>query len=449
MKTLSPDLSWIAVAALLGLAACSDNGPLAPSRTEPAPVGGDVPGSDDMAIPTKELDSWPASSPRDPGEPAVPRQAVVNVSEAAGVDLPTLNARWNTTTVRELEDGVYAVIETPAGYNVEYLCEQMTLSGDCDVAQPNWELEAPEVNHGIVAFVESGHVFSDVEDQGALTRIGAPTAQLQYQGNGTVVAVLDTGVDFTHPDLAGALLAGWDFVEGDADPSDVADGIDQDGDQIVDEGAGHGTHVAGIIHAVAPGAQILPVRVMDSEGVGNSADIARGIRWAVDNGADVINMSLGMRASADVMKDALDYADSLGVFVVASAGNEGIQVSDHFPANLSKVVAVAATDANDLKAPFSNFGSYVDLSAPGEGILSTYLGGQYAVWSGTSFSTPMVAGGAALWYEKYPGGNPADATNAVKDTASPLDTTGLPYDGKIGAGLLDCAALILWTPTAF
>ncbi|HMB70630.1 MAG TPA: S8 family serine peptidase, partial [bacterium] len=319
--------------------------------------------------------------------------------------------------------------------------------GDCDVAQPNWELEAPEVNQGVVAFVEGGHVFSDVEDQGALARIGTVAAHLQYQGTGTVVAVLDTGVDLAHPDLAGAFLPGWDFVDDDADPNDVADGVDQDEDGLVDEGAGHGTHVAGIIHAVAPGAQILPVRVMDSEGVGNSAGIARGILWAVDNGADVINLSLGMRVDADVMKEALDYADSLGVLVVASAGNEGIQESHHFPANLSKVVAVTATDANDLKAPFSNYGSYVNLSAPGEGILSTFLGGQYAVWSGTSFAAPMVAGGAALWYERFPGGIPDDATEAVEDTASPLDTSGTPYDGKIGTGLLDCAALVLWTPS--
>jgi hypothetical protein len=435
-------ISWLALGALVLGSGCSGgDGPLAPGP------GGGTAGAIEEAggtqKPIKQLEGGSSPGSGNAPAPFVPGQAVVNVAETAGVDLATLNARWRTTTVRELEDGQYAVVQVPTGEDVWSLCGEMLESGDCDVAQPNYELEAPEVNHGVVAFVETDHVFSDVADQSALSRIGVPVAHLQSTGAGAVVAILDTGVDLAHADLAGAFLPGWDFVDDDADPTDAADGIDQDGDGLTDEGAGHGTHVAGIVHAVAPAAMLLPVRVMDSEGMGNSVGIARGIRWAVDHGADVINLSLGMVTDAYVIKDAVDYADNRRVLVVASAGNQGIQESHHFPARMSSVIAVAATNANDLKAPFSNYGSYVNVSAPGEAILSTFPGGGYAVWSGTSFSAPMVSGGAALWYQKHPWGGPSAATDAVEETARQLDYPGQPYDGKLGEGRLDVAALVM------
>lgn len=439
----NPVFSLGAAALLLG-AGCSDRTPLSPSGFGPDPGTGTAidPDGGGTQKPIKQLEGGAGYNTGVPPAPFVPGQVVVNVSEAAGVTLPVLNARWSTSTVLELEDGQYAVVQVAENDDVWTLCADLLASGDCDVAQPNYDLEAPEINHGILAFVESGHVYSDVIDQSAFARIGVPVAHQQAIGTGSVVAVLDTGVDLAHPDLAGVLLPGWDFVDDDPDPSDLADGIDQDGDGVVDEGAGHGTHVAGIVHAVAPAAQILPVRVMDTEGIGNSVTVARGIRWATDNGVDVINLSLGMNTDADVIRDAIQYADNNNVLVVASAGNDGVQESHHFPARLSNVVAVAATDSLDMKASFSNYGSYVDLGAPGVGILSTYLGGTYAVWSGTSFSVPMVAGGVALWHQKNPWTKSIDATNAVEASAYPVDYSGLPYDGKMGSGRLDVAALV-------
>jgi subtilisin family serine protease len=375
-----------------------------------------------------------------PSVPVVPDQVVVRLAD--GLDLPTFNDVWGTSTVLELEGGDYALVSSPAGLNPWYLGESMEVSGDCLVAEPNFEVESPESNQGVVAFYEAGKVYADVLDQDAILRIGTPQAHLTATGSGVVVAIVDTGIDGTHPDLTGHVSPGWDFVDGDPDPMDIADGIDQDGDGLVDEAAGHGTHVAGIVRTVAPGASLLPVRVLNTEGVGTSVDVARGVRYAVDQGAHVINLSLGMNAVADVIKDAIQYAEGVGVLVTSSAGNRGVEDNHHFPARISQAMSVAATNAADLKASFSSYGSPVSICAPGEGILSTYLDHEFAVWSGTSFSTPMVSGAAALWLEISPGSSPSSTVDVIEETSLALDFSGFWYDGKMGEGRLDVAALV-------
>ncbi|NNE43887.1 MAG: S8 family serine peptidase, partial [Gemmatimonadetes bacterium] len=374
------------------------------------------------------------------GPPTIPGQLVVDLSVA--VDLPTFHSRWGTATLAEIEGSEAVLVRLPAGQDAMGTAFQMIIGGDCDTAEPNFELESPDANQGVVAFVETGHVFSDVADQDALGRIGAPAAQALGTGAGVVVAIIDTGIDATHPDLAGAVLPGWDFVQNDGDASETWNNVDDDLDGMVDEGKGHGTHVAGIVHAVAPGAMLLPVRVLDDEGMGSSFDVARGIRWAVDQGAQVINLSLGMSAKPEVVKEAIEYAEDAGVFVAASAGNFGQHVHSHYPAKFSDVVGVAATDATDMKAGFSSFGSLVSVSAPGDAILSTYPGGLHAVWSGTSFATPMISGGAAIRAEIRPGSSADELAEAIEDSAFPVDYTGLPYAEEMGSGRVDLAAMV-------
>src|SRR5205823_5202141 len=135
--------------------------------------------------------------------------------------------------------------------------------------------------------------------------------------------IIDTGCDLNHPDLFRSIVGGWDFVDNDASPTDVKDNIDNDRNGAIDEAFGHGTHVAGIIHLVAPDAQLLIVRVLDADGRGNMVDVAAGIRWAVNQGAKVINLSLGSSThSGDALEHALDEAVTRGVVVVAAAGNQ-------------------------------------------------------------------------------------------------------------------------------
>jgi len=415
-------------AVLLGGCSERDHGPLGPADPQL------------VRLPELHLEGGSGSGLGRPGAPSVPGEMVVRLADT--ITLPEFHANWGTTTIRELEGGAgYVQIALPDGESSWDLAFEMLNNGDCAIAEPNYELESPESHQGVVVFVEGGHVAGDVVDRTALARIGLPAASTMATGAGVLVAIVDTGVDASHPDLAGSVIAGYDFVDEDPDADDTADGVDQDGDGVVDEAWGHGTHVAGIIHAIAPDATLLPVRVLDSDGVGTTVTVARGIRWAMDQGADVINLSLGMNASADAIKRAVKDATDAGAVIFASTGNRGIEDGAHFPAKLSDLASVAATNAEDLRADFSSYASFVSVSAPGEGILSTYPGGQYGVWSGTSFSTPMVSAGAALWLELSPASDPQETIGAIENTASPLDFEGLPWDGKMGRGLLDLASL--------
>jgi subtilisin family serine protease len=235
------------------------------------------------------------------------------------------------------------------------------------------------------ATVHPAEVFTD---QPAATTIGLGEAHRTSRGAGTTVAILDTGVDADHPAF-GAQVAdgGWDLIGDDDRPDDAAAGSGR--------AAGHGTHVAGLVHLVAPEASLLPFRVLDADGVGSLARTILAIELAVESGADVINLSFGTTAESDVLEDVIDAAQEAGVVVVAAVGNRGADVEE-YPARLDDVVAVAAVDATDTAAPFTSDGDWVDVAAPGVDLLGPYPGGRWASWSGTSMAAPLVAGQAAL-----------------------------------------------------
>jgi subtilisin family serine protease len=227
----------------------------------------------------------------------------------------------------------------------------------------------------------------------SLFRLRVNQALRVTSGNGVTVAIVDTGIDLDHPALAGHLMAGYDFVDDDTLPDDVADGLDNDGDGYVDEGAGHGTHVAGIVAQVAPEATLMPVRVLDSDGVGSYFDSVAGIVYAVEQGAQVINLSLSGPNDNDFLQAAVDYAWGRGTLVVAAAGAYDVL----YPARYQHVLSVGATDAQDQVAEFSDFrAGQVSVFAPGVSVYSTYYDGGYAWWSGTSMAAPFVSGEAAL-----------------------------------------------------
>jgi subtilisin family serine protease len=212
------------------------------------------------------------------------------------------------------------------------------------------------------------------------------------------VAVVDNGTDYTHPDLAANFKQGElgrDIVGNDDDP--------RPDDPSVPE-AFHGTHVAGIIAATRNNgigiagwslAQLVAVRVLNDSGAGNTSDLALGIRWAVDHGCRIVNMSLGASAAPTDVIEACQYAASLNVLLIAATGNEA-KLGVNFPAALSECVAVGAVSPESRIAPFSNYGPEVELAAPGVSIASTVPGGEYALADGTSMATPEVSGVAAL-----------------------------------------------------
>lgn len=277
------------------------------------------------------------------------------------------------------------------------------------------------------------------------------------EGAGVRIAVLDTGAALDHPDLAGHFVDGYDFVDDDADPREV-------GSQSLNPGYGHGTHVAGLLALVAPQAQIIPVRVLDEDGVGNVWVLAEAIRYAVNpdgdpltpDGADVINMSLATTRETDLLEEILrdvtscshhqhdddddhspDSSDELDkiaasgdggaceqtkdTVVVAGAGNNS-SAFRVYPAgeDMPGLISVAATNKTDSLASFSNFGPWISVAAPGDRILSTVPPAGYATWSGTSMATPLVAGQAALIRAQKPRMKAAKIADRIMKTADPI-----------------------------
>ena len=280
--------------------------------------------------------------------------------------------------------------------------------------------------------------------QPVANRLGILRAQGITRGAGITVAVLDTGVQLDHPMLAVSYTdARYDFVDNDPDPTDVANAADDDGDGLIDEAYGHGTHVSGIVHLVAPDAKIMPVRVLEADGSGYVFTLAKAIAWAAHHGAQVINLSLGTNQASLVLHDAVSDAHKLGVVIVAAAGNTD-WLMQQYPAADADAAAITSVSDAGLKSSFANYGFWIDLAAPGEGIISTYPGNGYAVWSGTSFAVPFAAGQAALIRSLAPGWGVADVVNAMRQSAIPLRTTDRQYGELLGAGLIDVGASVDW-----
>jgi subtilisin family serine protease len=277
------------------------------------------------------------------------------------------------------------------------------------------------------------------ERQWGLEQVRAPETWARTQGKGTVVAVVDTGVDLQHPDLAPRLLRDDD---GEVVGVDIVDGGPPQDEH------GHGTQVAGIVAAageepgdltgVAPEAMIMPVRVLDDQAAGSRSDVDEGIRWAVDNGADVINLSLeaAVPLPGEIVTsgpdEAVRYAWERGVVVVAASGNSATPFSD-YPSS-SPVVMVGATDRNDRRAVFSEGARSDMLMAPGVGIISSWCRpcgedsqAQHREDSGTSFAAPHVAGALALLLAH--GWGPERALEALRETA--VDVPGAAGPGRI------------------
>ena len=281
----------------------------------------------------------------------------------------------------------------------------------------------------------------------AITRQRAAQAAVNLTGSGITVAVIDTGVDPSHPALSAVLVPGYNFINEAASPSELNDldparaaALTQSTTSILDAqnlvqlntftlailtqsttsildgspGAfGHGTMTAGVVHLFAPGARIMPLKAFAADGSSDLFNILRAIYHAADHGANVISMSFEILQSSPSLQSAIQYALSRNVVVVASAGNDARKILV-FPAAYNDVIGVGSTSNADAKSSFTNFGTNaVFVAAPGEGLITTYPGGNYAAGWGTSFSAPLVAGEAALVLQARPSYRPGDVRNAV------------------------------------
>lgn len=244
-----------------------------------------------------------------------------------------------------------------------------------------------------------------------------------------VVAVVDTGVDMEHPEFAGKLVEGYNVLEDNNVPQDDN---------------GHGTHVSGIIAAKTNNAdgiagmswnsKLMPVKAIGADGSGSAVDIAQGIYWATDHGADVINLSVGNYTSSAALREACRYAYDHNVVLVAASGNDATD-QPSYPAAYEEVLSVAAVDHRKERADFSNFGDYVDVAAPGVDIPSTYIYSDYASLSGTSMACPHVAALASLVRSVHPGMPSHDVMELIRKTTVDLGPPG--HDQLYGYGLIN------------
>lgn len=321
--------------------------------------------------------------------------------------------------------------------------------------------KTPTLNLVAKAFFTSGDPYSSY--QWHFDNIRLMEAHTLQRGAGVVVAILDSGLHASGDDSPICTVGGWNMV------ANTPDALD---------GNGHGTHVAGTVAqatdngvgvaGVAPESCIMPVKVLDDAGSGGFADIAEGIRWASDHGARVINMSLGIAAnyqmtSNSIMDSALDYAYAQGVTVVAAAGNDGFRKNVSYPAIYPTVIAVGATDLLNRKTRYSNFGSGLDLMAPGgdtsadrngdgfvDGVLQETFddSGTFSYWfyQGTSMASPHVAAIAALLIANGNATSPDEVRQALQQTSKDLGESG--YDNQYGYGLVQADLALQWSVSA-
>jgi type VII secretion-associated serine protease mycosin len=383
---------------------------------------------------------------------ASPRAVIEFRPGAGGRGLSELMAKHGVRSVGSIPELGMNVVSLPKGRDRAGLLK--TLAAHPDVAS----VEAD-------ARVRASYIPTDPQHQSQYgnNALRLPKAWDVARGKGVIVAVIDTGVDLGHPDLRENLVSGISFVN----QVEVED-WENPGQTVVEPFAnkgplddhGHGTHVAGTIAAAmngvgvvgaAPNAKIMPIKVLSYTRSGFGSDVAAGIVWAVEHGAKVINLSLGVYGGSKPVERAVRYALTKGAVVVAAMGNDredsyleyGIHPS--YPAALPGVIAVGATDDRDQTASFSNAGKWISVSAPGVDILSTTptyevsdpLPYEYGAMSGTSMSTPYVSGVAALLLSLYPQMTPAQVKARLESTA---DDVGLPgFDTFTGHGRINAA----------
>jgi len=339
-------------------------------------------------------------------------------------------------------------IQIPEHYSVEEMVYAFDRNPDVEYAEPNYIARITETPNDLL-FREQYALNNTGQDLGvpgspsgtARADIKAPEGWEETKGtDATVIAILDTGIDLVHPDLQNKIISGGrDFVNDDFDASDDN---------------WHGTHVAGIaaadtnnnegIAGVAWNCRLLPVKVLDDEGDGFYSWIADGIRWAADEGADVISMSFGGPSEGAILREALNYAKAAGVVLVASAGNDDDSV--YYPAAYDEsCIAVAATDYNDERPLWSNPGPEIDVAAPGVRILSCVPTGfwgpgsfPYGYADGTSQAAPHVAGLAALIKDLKPWLSVDEIMDIIRYTAEDVNSGSSPgFDELIGYGRIN------------
>lgn len=349
--------------------------------------------------------------------------------------LARMNAKYSIAEVKQLyPDHNYDLLERT--YQITFNNPSLIESFIKDLSQfPVIEYaEKKELHQTCLTPNDTYFTNSFSSGQWALFQINAPQAWDISTGNSsTIVAVTDNAINVNHPDLVNKMLPGWDAVDSDTDPTPCGsnDGF-------------HGSHVSGIVGAetnnnlgvasIGYDVSILPVKIGNCTGSLTAG--YEGIIWAADNGADVINMSWGGGGSSTYGQNVCTYAWNQGAILVAAAGNDGVS-SVFYPAGYTNVVSVASTTSGDAKSSFSNYGTWIDISAPGSSILSCNAGTSYQITQGTSMASPMVSGLVGLMKSHAVGASNTDILNCLYSSADNIDGANSSYVGQLGAGRIN------------
>ncbi|MBC7545768.1 MAG: peptidase S8 [Candidatus Sericytochromatia bacterium] len=376
---------------------------------------------------------------------AAPTQVIVKFrSAAAGRSVSEFMQAQGARTLSRTSS-TRATLVTIQG-DPQLAVQRFQQSGLVDYAEPNYK-------------VKGNFTANDPKTGGPGGQYGLAVVQVDKAWNLTlgdprvIIGVVDTGADLTHPDLIHQFVPGYNVVSKGATPPK--------------DDNGHGTHASGAVAAeadngigvagVAPRCKLMPVKALDAKGEGYTYDIAEGIYWAVDHGAKVINLSLGGRGASQALRDAVDYALSKRVNLVAAMGNgdeSGVgQNWPTFPAAYPGVISVGAVDADRRVTEFSNFGSWISIVAPGQDIMSTMptypvyqtttasYQQNYDAMSGTSMASPMVAGVVALMLSRYPAMTPAQVKAKIEQSARHLGDAG--FNDHYGYGVVDAFKAVM------
>lgn len=362
---------------------------------------------------------------------------IIRVKQNA--DPAAVAARWGVQVlgwIPELRLALLGLVDIP---DTRIMLEPVSRDPDIDIVELNAINTAPEARSAVN--------FSTQLPTGISPDYGYPLTGASettcVDGAGVTVAVVDTGIDMTHPDFAGKISPdAYNMLNNTNDASETANGMDDNNDGIVDGMYGHGTHVAGIISRVAPSATILPIKALDDEGVGDAYALTAAIVYATEHGADVINLSLSSPIDSNSVEAGLAYAAEAGVVVVAATGNDNTDTPKQYPAASNGVIGVAATGPDDVKSPFSNYGTDISISAPGTDIESALPDDTYGVASGTSMAAPFVSGAIALLIQKEPSLTAEAIRAIVLQAAASIDAENPHYVDLLGAGRLDISAAV-------
>lgn len=330
------------------------------------------------------------------------------------------------------EPGALRIIDGPDGYYVVLLTDSASAAAFAQKQSAKPEIEYADVEEllstaGATTANSADNEYNSWGVSAVEADVFADYLNCRGIDTNVIVAVVDTGVA-SHSFLDGKVIQGYDFSDGDQNSSNDADG--------------HGTHVAGTVIDCAAGTDIkvMAVRVLDNKGWGEDIDIANGVRYACDNGAKIINLSLSGDHASNYLEDVVAYVTKKGCTVVCAAGNENSDVADACPGHIAEAITVAAVDNQYARASFSNFGDAIDIAAPGVNIKSTKVGGGFVSASGTSMSAPHISACAAMLKALYPSADAGRIDELLSESA--LDLGAVGFDSEYGAGVPKLSSLI-------